>query len=734
MNATSPLPRLRGAELARLFNPGSIAIIGASSDPAKFSGRFVPYLQRQGYSGTIYPINARRDEIGGVRCYPDLSAVPGTVDCVIYAAAPGEALKGLAACADKQVKLIVMTAAGFAERGDDEGRRMEQALVRLARSSGARLLGPNCVGFLNAIDHVAGAAAAAFEWQPPLPTGRIGVASQSGGLAMASIILGGWAEGIGYSHVLSTGNEADIDIVDAGTFLLEDEHTDVVCLTIEAVRDGAAFQKLLEEAQRAAKPVVILKTGKSDIGQRMAASHTGALAGSHAVFEAVAKRHGAALVDDLDDLWQVAQMFAKLRASGKLIAGTGRFAGDGCTSCSVSGGHIGLLADMAGHAGLSFPELAESTQEKLREALGKGGAILNPVDMSGGSVSDHGAWARCLAPLLEDPGVTTALPILTAAKNYDSVSQDLEQLAQTTDKLILVTWAGASFQGEGKALLQRSALPLFSTPGRTVRALLALHAWQRVHAHHALPARATAPSHHPGQAPHPVVLSAVESGRQTLGERESKELLAELGFSVTREALATHAEEAVAHARSIGYPVVLKGEHAAITHKTEAGLVRLDLRDDNAVRAAFADIEARMALAERNTKAAGVLVAEMAAPGIEFMMGVHRDALFGPMVMFGLGGIYIEALRDTCLAPAPLSLAEARALLTGIRGAALLTGVRGRQAADLDRLAELLCRLGDFAVTHAEQISSIDINPLVLHNRPGDNLCVLDALIVLDPT
>ncbi|MGE4243462.1 acetate--CoA ligase family protein [Ramlibacter sp.] len=726
--STNIRARVAGKDLAPLFAPKSIAIIGASADPAKFSGRFVPYLKRHNYAGAIYPINARRDEIAGERCYPDLASVPGDVDCVIYAAAASDAPQALAPCADKHVKLIVMTSAGFAERGDDEGRQAEAALVRLARDAGARVLGPNCVGFLNCVDSVAGAAAAAFEHEPPFPRGRIGVASQSGGIAMASIIIGGWSEGIGFSHVLSTGNEADLDIADAGRFLLEDENTDAICLTIEAVRDGDAFVDFLRDAQRAGKPVVVLKTGRSDLGQQMAASHTGALAGSHEVFTAAVQHYGVTLVDDLDELWQVAQMFAKLRASGKLLPRDGLFAGEGCAACSVSGGHIGLLADIASHAGMRFPALAEATQERLRTALGKTGAILNPVDMSGGSVADHGTWARTLAPLLDDPGVTVGLPIMTAAKNYDIVSNDLQKLDAEHAKPIVVTWAGGTFQGEGKPLVQRSSLPVFWTPGRTARGLLALDAWQRSHA---LAKAASASRTLP--APHPLIVDAAKSGRTSLTERESKQVIADLGFPVTRESLARSADEAVQLAQRFGFPVVLKGEHPDIAHKTEAGVVRLNLNSESEVRGAYADLVDRMAKAVPGVPANGVLVAEMAGAGIEFVMGARRDPVFGPMVMFGLGGIFVEALKDARLAPASLDMPRAHAMLRGIRGAALLQGPRGRAPADLAQLAALLCRLGEFALANVDHVSDIDINPLVLLNRPGANLCALDALILLAP-
>jgi acetyltransferase len=724
--ASSPGRRAGADELARLFSPRSIAVIGASADPAKFNGRFVPYLLRHGFAGRLYPINARRDEIAGVRCWPDLASVPGEVDCVIHAAAAADTLQALEACEAKRVRLIVTTSAGFAERGDDEGRRLEAELVALAHRAGARVLGPNCVGFLNAVDGIAAAAAAAFEWAPPLPSGRIGVASQSGGLAMASIILGGWSEGIGFSHVLNTGNESDLDVADAVRFLVGDPHTDAICLTVEAVRDGAAFVDALREAQRADKPVVVLKTGRSELGRQMAASHTGALAGSHPVFEAVARAYGATLVDDLDDLWQVAAMFAKLRGAGRLVPRGDRPIGAGCSACSVSGGHIGLLADLAAEAGMRFPALSEPTQDRLREALGKSGPIANPVDMSGGSVSDHGTWARTLTPLLEDPSIEVALPILTAAKNYDTVCADLHRLAEQHDKPIVVTWAGASFQGEGKRALQRGPLPLFWTPGRTARALVSLDAWQRSRAD----ARAPRPVR-PPVAVHPSVAAAARAGRPALTERESKAVLHELGFGVTRERLSGSADEAVAIANELGYPVVLKGEHPSIAHKTEAGLVALGLNDEAQVRSAWARIAGRMAASQPEVAAHGVLVAEQVPPGIELVMGARRDPVFGPVVLFGVGGVFVEALGDVRLAPAGIGPTQARALIEGIRSVALLRGARGRAPADLDLLAHLLCRLGDFALSHAAIVGDIDVNPLVLPDRPGAAPCALDALIVL---
>lgn len=715
------------ADVGRLLKPRSIAIIGASADASKFSGRFAPYLQRQGYTGAIYPINTRRTEVAGLKAYPDLAAIPGPVDCVIYSFAAEDILPSLAACEAKGIRLLVVTSAGFAERGDAEGTRLQQALTDFAQRTGIRVIGPNCVGFINLVDRVAAAAAAALEW-PDIPAGRVGVISQSGGLAMGSVLVGGLQEGISFSHLVSTGNEADLDIVDFGRFLVEDPATDAIALTIEAVRDGAAFGAFLQEALRAGKPVVILKSARSEIGRAMAVSHTGALAGSGAVFDALCARHGAVQVEDVDLLYQVAQMFAKLRAAGKLSC-VSVLPGEGCSALSVSGGHVGLLADMAAQRGLRFPDLAEATQQRIRGLLVKTGPIANPVDLSGGQVSDHGVWGRCLEQLLADPAVGIGVPILTIARNYDVACHDIVRIAAAQPKPVLVSWVGGSFEGEGKALLRRSPVPLFESPERTVRALAALNAYLRAKRE----AAASAPAHAPPTAPHPLIRAAQRAGRVSLGERESKQILAGIGFPVTRERLAKSAAEAVAIAGELGYPVALKGEHRLIAHKTEAGLVRLGLADAAAVEQAFAAIEAAMDAAAPHAPGGGVLVQEMVHVSCELVMGVERDANFGPAVMFGLGGVFLEVLRDVQFGVAPLSHAEARAMIARTRCAALLQGARGRHPVDLDALAGLLVRLGDFACAHAGCIREIDINPIAVIDRPADNLRVLDALFVLEP-
>lgn len=725
--------RAAAADIARLLTPGSIAIIGASADTSKFSGRFAPYLQRQGYAGAIYPINARRSEVAGLKAYADLAAIPGAVDCAIYSIAAGDIEPWLAACEAKGVQLLVITSAGFAERGDDEGARLQALVSAFARRTGIRVIGPNCVGFVNLVARVAAAAAAVLEW-PDIPMGRIGVVSQSGGLGMGSVLFGGLREDIAFSYLVSTGNEADLDLVDFGRFLVEDPSTDVIALTIEAVRDGAGFRAFLAGAQATAKPVVILKSARSELGRAMAASHTGALAGSSAIFSALCARYGAVQVDDVDELYQVAQMFVKLRAAGKLSAQR-VLPADGCAALSVSGGHVGLLADMAALRGMRFPPLAETTQQQIRTVLGKDGEILNPVDLSGGQVADHSVWGRCLQPLLDDPETGIVVPILTVARNYDVACHDIVRIAAGQSKPVLVSWVGGSFEGEGKAILRRSAVPIFETPERAVRALAALDTHLRARVPSGRDPFGNEPNARPYRGlspPHPLIQAALAAGRTTLGERESKTILAELGFPVTRERLVTSASEAVDAAQALGFPVALKGEHPDIAHKTEAGLVRLGVVTPAEVVRAFSEIDAAMRAHSPAAPGAGVLVQEMVPSGTELALGIQSDANFGPAVLFGLGGIFIEVLRDVRLAVAPLTHAEALEMIGQTRCVALLQGARGRHPVSLAAIADLLVALGDFALTHAGFVREIDINPLIAIDRPLDNLRVVDALMILN--
>lgn len=723
--AASGAGRMAPEDIARLFKPESIAVVGASANPERFSGKIIPTLQRQGYRGAIHPVNPGRSSIGGLPCHPDLASVPGDVDCVVYALA-AENIEGvLAQCREKRVRLMVVSSAGFAERGDAEGQELQDRLVALAAEAGVRVLGPNCIGFINLIDRVCVSSAAAMSW-PDVPAGRIGLVSQSGGLGLASILYGALEDGVSFSHVITTGNEADLDTIDVARFLVSDEDTDVVSMTVEAVRDPAGFCDVLEEARRRGKPVVILKSGRTELGKTMAASHTGALAGSAQVFESVCRKYGAICAHDIDDFYQIASMFAKLRRGGKL-AGLHAPAAH-CAALSVSGGHIGLFADHASLEGLKFPAFSEATKTAIAHELGFQGNFQNPLDTTARTIGDDGFWGRCTQVLLKDDGIQVVVPIITVARSYEPAIRDFIRIAKETPKVIAAIWAGGDFEGEGRKLLAESDVPVFRTPARAAAALRALDDYCVLRDRHAADGQPMT-GEDAGLREALSLLAESHTGtRAALTERDSKRVLAALGFPVTRELSAGTEQAAVDAALAMGFPVVLKGEHPDILHKSDLGLVFLDLRSEDAVREAFRTAMERMRAA--GAEGGRVLVQQMVDAGTELIVGMTTDLEFGPVVVLGLGGIFVEILKDVSMRVAPFGQQDALAMIDELRGAALLEGVRGQPAIDRKELAGLLVALSRFAAAAGDQVGEIDVNPLVLDRNTG-RLCALDALVVL---
>lgn len=720
--------RAQPHDIGTLFSPKSIAVIGASSDPTRFSGKIVPTLLRHGFPGNIYPINPGRPEVNGLKTYPSLGEVPGSIDCVVFGIAASQIMPVLEQCAQKQVKLLVIASAGFAESGTPEGKALQQDVADFARRHGIRVLGPNCIGFGNFGEHVFVTAAAVMEWQN-IPVGRIGLVSQSGGLGLATLMYGALEEGISFSHVISTGNEADLDTIDVARFFVEDPATDVIAMTIEAVKDSATFIDLLQSAGEAGKPVVVLKSGRSDLGKTMAASHTGALAGSAAVFEMVCRQYGVTCAHDVDDFYQIASMFAKLRASGKL----GRFRNPGahCAALSVSGGHVGLFADHGSLADLAFPAYSSETRDKIAKTLGFEGVFQNPLDTTARVIGDDGFWGRCSRVLLEDPSIQVVVPIITVAHTYEPAIRDFIALSEEQEKIIVTLWAGGSFVESDRRLLSESLVPAFRTPARAAAGVRALDGYCQVWNDPERRPKPVAGSARSSAAARRLLQEAAASGRHALTERESKEVLARIGVPVTREAPVTSAREAVVAARSIGYPVVMKGEHPDILHKSEAGLVLLGIGNDDAAEAAFGTLMQRMAAHTTDMAVGRVLVQEMAAPQQEMILGVTTDPEFGPVVMFGLGGIFVEILKDVSMRLPPFDKPVARRMIEELRSLSVLKGARGKTPVDLDRIADILTDFSLFVAANRDLIQEVDINPLAVIGDSGHDFRALDALIVL---
>lgn len=688
------------------FHAKSIAVLGASTDPDKVGGRPVRYLKELGYKGKIYPVNPRADQIQGYKAYASVGAIDGPIDLAIIVIGAHMVKDAVAECADKGVKSAVLISSGFAEIGE-EGQRMQEDIRTLARERGIRLLGPNTVGFVNVIDRVIATFSAGVAGGMPKP-GRVGIVSQSGAFGSYCFALAR-ERGIGVNYLMTTGNECDVELADGIGFLAEDENTDVIIAYIEGVRDGRRFVEALDLANRNGKKMVMVKVGRSDAGAKAAASHTGSLVGADAIYDAIFDRYNVYRADSIDELFDVAQACA----NGRLP--TGRNVG----ILTVSGGAGVLMADEASSRGLAVPLVPEATRAKMLKLVPFAG-VNNPVDVTAQVLSDMSLLPKFLEMMFEDCGydavVLALLHVGLLDKEAEVVRKSLAEVqARYPDQLMMLALIATV---ENKAAFEAAGFMVFEDPTRAVRATAALadisvglRRGTRRDAPPALPATAEKV---PGRA---------------LNEVEAKRILGAAGIPVVEESIASSADEAAAAAARMGFPVVLKIASPDIQHKSEIGGVLLGLKDGAAVRAGFTAIMERARKAEPKAAIDGVLVAPMVAGGVEMILGVQRDPVFGPVVMCGLGGIFVEVLGDVALRLAPFGEDEAMAMIDELKGVALLKGARGQAKADIGALARALAQLSVFAAANADALDSIDINPFLV--RPeGQGAVALDALIV----
>ena len=698
----------RHAELRRLLHPESIAVVGASTRPGSFGERVLVNLAD--YAGPVFAVNPRYPRIGERTCYPSLAAIGRKVDCVIIAAAR-EAVEPLAReAAAAGAGGVVIFASGYAETGKPERRAEQDRLTAIARETGLRIVGPNTIGLVNA----ALEARATFMTITPIPPPGpcpIGIVSQSGALGMA--LAQGVARGASVSHVLTSGNSCDVDMADYIAYLAEDAG----CRAIACVFEGsAAPRRILDAAAFAAgcgKPLVVCKMATGAQGAEAAMSHTGALAGAHEAYQAAFRRAGAVLVEDFERLWETTAFLAKAgppKARGAVVLVT-------------SGGAGIMAADAAEAEGVPMPQPDAATRAVLETQIPEFGAARNPCDVTAQVITNPDSLALCAGALLghRDYGAM----VYPQVYSYEATAQRvpmLEALSIRYDKPVCMVWITEFLAGPGSAEAEASGrVALF----RSMRSCFAaLGAW------HDRAALLAAPPVPP--APTPAVVRAeaaarIAAGGATLTEREAKAVLALYGLPVVEEMLADSAEAAVAAAERMGFPVALKVDSPDLPHKTEAGVIRLNLADAAAVRAAHAAVLANAARVTPPPRIGGVLVQPMIPAGVELVIGARVDPLFGPVVVVGLGGVLVEVLADTALALAPVDAAEARAMLDRLRGARLLDGFRGAPSVDRDAVARAIVAVSRFAADHAETVAEIDVNPLI---GAGGRVVAVDALIV----
>jgi len=690
--------------LDALFRPRSIAIVGASDDTVRISGRPLRYLKEGGYRGAILPVNPRRDTVQGTKAYPSLAALPEVPDAAILAVPASLIPASVRECAEIGVKAAIIFSSGFAETSA-EGAQAQREIRETAQASGMRILGPNCIGLFNAATGFYGTFASALDLGFPV-AGGVAIASQSGAYGTHVAYLA-QQRGLGISYFVSTGNEADVEIGETLLWLARDPGVRVIMAYAEGLRDSATFVEALRTAHERRVPIVMMKVGRSARGASAVGSHTAALAGEDAVYDALFRQYGVHRALTTDEQLDVAYACARglYPRSRKLGIVT------------VSGG-VGIqTCDAAERYGLDVSPMPERAQEQLK-ALLPYAAVANPVDVTAQALVDMNVLTSALDLMLRECDYDTLIGVfltVPASKSFAVPLRDAIANAAAAHKDKLLVMCMVTQDREVVRLYEAMGLLAFEDAYRACAAIAALSGF-RESFERGLPSR-------PEIAP----AAAVPSG--PMSEHDAKHLLSQAGVPMLPERLARSAEEAVAAADDYGYPVALKIASPDIPHKTEIGGVMLGLRDAAAVRAAFETLHQRTRSAMPDARIDGVLAAPMAPDGVDTIVGVMRDATFGPTVMFGLGGIFVEVLKDVTFRLAPFGEDEARRMIAEIAGKALLEGARGTNACDVDALARVLAKLSEFAAAHADDVESVDINPLrALAN--GKGVVALDALIV----
>ncbi|MFF7487508.1 acetate--CoA ligase family protein [Streptomyces luteogriseus] len=688
-------------DLDRFFRPRSVAVVGASDAGGRpntgITRQLIDWAERVG--ATLYPVHPGRRSVFGIPCSPSVAGLPEQVDLAVVLV--GDPLPVIEELAEAKARFAVVFASGFAETGP-EGEAAQRRLAAAVEQSGLRLLGPNTN--LNAFER----------FRDDLEGPAIALITQSGHQGRPVFAL--QELGIRLSHWAPTGNEADLESADFLSYFAEQPEVGAIACYLEGLKDGRSFLLAADRAARLGVPVVAVKVGRTEAGARTAASHTGKLTGADAVVDAALRQYGVIRVDGLDELQDTAALLARARPPRA----------DGVVVYSISGGTGAHVADLATGSGLRLPVLSEAKQAELHQWIPEYLNVANPVDNGGHPVGDE-RGRKIIDAILDDPEVGVLICPVTGPfpPLSDRLVRDLVDAAEQTDKLVCVVWGSpvGTEPAYREVLLGSSRVATFRTVGNCLTAV-------RAHlAHHRFAASYRSPFDEAPRTPSPSYRKAqalMQPGRQ-FSEHAAKQLLRAYGIRVPREQLVTSAAAAVRAAGLVGYPVVMKASGARIAHKTELGLVKIGLTSASQVRDAYRELTdiARY----EDVALDGVLVCQMVEQGVEMVVGVAHDDLFGPTVTAGLGGVLVEVLRDTAVAVPPFGEEQARDMLAGLRGRALLDGVRGRPAADLDALVEVVLRVQRMALELGDQLAELDINPLMVLPH-GQGAVALDALAV----
>lgn len=691
--------------LHRFFEPRSVAVIGASQDPEKVGHSVLKNMVSFGFRGKIFPINPKAKKILGLRCYPSVTAVHSEIDLGVLAVPARIVPQVMQDLTAKNCKACVIITAGFKEIGSREGVELEKRIVSMARAAGMRIMGPNCFGVINPHNGLN----ATFGRDMP-DKGHMAFMSQSGAMCVAVL---DWAlgMGIGFSKVISMGNEADLTEVDFMEALAKDEKTRVILGYIEGVSDGRRFLEAADRIDRE-KPIVLIKAGGTAAGARAASSHTGALAGSEKAFRAAFKQAGIVPATTIEELFDIAAGFAYQQApKGPRLA-----------IVTNAGGPAIMASDAAERMGLTLPQLSEETVGYLRERMPPEVSLNNPVDLIGDA--DVERYRIASEAVLKDDNIDGCIFVLSpqAATEVDGSAELIGQLAETTEKPVLASFMGRVSLVKARSTLKDHSVPNYPYPERAVNAFRAMADYSRwlgsprpeltrfeVNVRDAMG----------------VLKKARDEHRVEIADTDARKVLRAYGFRTPKTVLARTSRDAIEAAERIGFPVVVKIAAKDILHKTDLGGVAIGLRSPEEVRLAFLDMTSRA----QGYLVEGVNVQEMISGGKEMILGMSCDSTFGPLLLFGLGGIYVETLKDTSFRIAPINQDEARNMMREIRAYSLLEGARGEAPSDINAVVESILRLSQL-VTEIPQITELDINPLMVLPQ-GQGAVAVDCRLVV---
>ena len=670
-----------------LLNPRSVAIIGASSDKNKLNGRPQYFMQRDGFEGKIYPVNPKYDNINGLVCYPDIGSLPEAPDLAIVIVGATQVVKVITKLGEHGVKAAIIFSSGFAEIGD-EGRAREVKLVEVAQASGIRILGPNNLGVINSFICMP----ATFSQYADIPphAGPIAFASQSGAFGTGIAALAR-SRGLGIGYFVNTGNEADVTVIEALSYAIEDKRISVACAYLEGVREGDQLAALADKSIRMGKPFIVTKVGRNESGARAAASHTGALAVEDTVFDGVIRQRGAIRARNELEMVDLASAFVHCDIPK----------GRGIGLVTQSGGAGVLMADRAEEKGLHVPEMMGATRKKLLEVIPSFGATGNPIDVTGQFLADPKILFDSVCIVLDDPQVDIGIIWLQLMHGYADLLIDVfKKIKTTVTKPFLVCW----LEPPVKALIDLSEAGICVIQGTEqivdAAAGLVMFGEAKVRITESISPLEFEPAF-------PKLLG------KPIPSIEAWQRLKECGLPLIDCTLAVDEKTAVESAQLLGFPVALKIESPDILHKMDIGGVMLDLNDTSAV------IKARQTVLDNAAKHApsaeihGVLIQKMARSRTEFILGVRRDLIFGSILMLGLGGVFVEVLKDVAFAQVPVSRSDAEMMLGQLVGKAVLEGIRGQGAVDKQSLIDTLCMLSDFAKKNPDVVE-LEMNPVLV--------------------